>query len=239
MNWLGSTPFTWPYSHPFSILVSLWDLWLAYHYASWAAGWKGFNVFGTSQSLTRRNRSFVKCIWDSCAKVRCVFPLQFVKLGLILKYFLTYGWCLLADPSWRMSITLTISLCSDMGTPWVCQTLPMEALAQFRLRQGRQQALGAEIEAETSPAQLWPKWAQASPETGALSSGNSLKPFTRNGKKVEFTVLQFWPQVKLLFGFDFWVVRFVFLFFFSSIFITNMFKVTSCTLAKSSIIKRL
>ncbi|RLW06473.1 hypothetical protein DV515_00004344 [Chloebia gouldiae] len=60
------------------------------------------------------------------------------------------------------------------------QTLPMEALAQSRLRQGRQQTLGPEIESETSPAQLWPsEWCpSASPAAGFQHMEQSLQKAT-------------------------------------------------------------
>lgn len=59
------------------------------------------------------------------------------------------------------------ALVCQTAIPWVCQTHPMVVVAQFRLRQGRQQTLGTEREAETRPAQFWPRW---SPETWALKS---------------------------------------------------------------------
>lgn len=62
-------------------------------------------------------------------------------------------------------------------TPWVCQTLSTEALTELRLWQGRQQALGCKAGAETSPTQLWTRWAPASPVTCAFSSGHSLWSF--------------------------------------------------------------
>ena len=36
-------------------------------------------------------------------------------------------------------------------TPWVCQTLPTEALAELKLKQWRQRALAPEAGAEASP----------------------------------------------------------------------------------------
>lgn len=67
----------------------------------------------------------------------------------IFIFFLTPGCCLLVAHSWwwmwphilpRFSLTGTLVCWAE--TPWIYQTLPTEALAELKLRQGRQQALG-------------------------------------------------------------------------------------------------
>lgn len=103
--------------HPFC--MSLWSM-VRTSLCPMSCRMERFWWVWNTKSLTRRSKSFMKCTRDLCAKVRCIFPLQFDMLGFSFKCFLTSDWCFLADPRWEMSIPP----CSDMGMPWVCQALP-------------------------------------------------------------------------------------------------------------------
>lgn len=85
--------------------------------------------------------------------------------------FLAPGNFLLAAPSWGPTAspgsgpTPGILACWTV-TPWVCQTLPTEAVEELKLRKGRQQALGPEASAETSE----PNSGQAEPREALRSA---------------------------------------------------------------------
>lgn len=64
--------------------------------------------------------------------------------------FLALSPCLLS--AWPISQPPQPQSSPRAMNPWVCWTLPTQALTQLRLRQGRQQALVPKAESETRPA---------------------------------------------------------------------------------------